>query len=239
MHEIADMTKHIVEHAKAHESDTVPGDYATLETPCPKCGGVIKENYKKFQCQKCDFALWRISAGRQFEPAEIEELIQQAAVGPLQGFRSGWAGRSPPIIKLDAGVQGRVRFRPAAGRAATASRSISRARSRSAPVRSAAPRLRATACRTSARRRRADPRTCDFRSGKIILQRPIEPEQMQKLLATGKTDLLHRFISKKGRPFSAYLVRDASGKVSFEFAPRAAAKTPAKKTATRARKTAN
>jgi DNA topoisomerase III len=65
-------------------------------------------------------------------------------------------------------------------------------------------------------------RTCDFRSGKIILQRPIERAQMEKLLATGKTDLLHKFISKKGRPFSAFLVRGADGKVGFEFAPRVA-----------------
>ena len=65
-------------------------------------------------------------------------------------------------------------------------------------------------------------KSCDFRSGRIILQRPIEREQMHKLLATGKTDLLHRFISKKGRPFSAFLVRGADGKVGFEFAPRAA-----------------
>ncbi len=73
-------------------------------------------------------------------------------------------------------------------------------------------------------------KSCDFRSGRIILQRPIEREQMQKLLATGKTDLLHRFISKKGRPFSAFLVRGADGKVGFEFAPRAAkpGKTEAK-----------
>ena len=67
-------------------------------------------------------------------------------------------------------------------------------------------------------------RTCDFRSGKIILQRAIEPEQMVKLLATGRTDLLHRFISKKGRPFSAFLVRQPDGKVGFEFAPRPARK---------------
>jgi DNA topoisomerase-3 len=65
-------------------------------------------------------------------------------------------------------------------------------------------------------------KSCDFRSGRIILQRPIEREQMQKLLASGRTDLLHRFISKKGRPFSAFLVRGGDGKVGFEFAPRAA-----------------
>jgi DNA topoisomerase-3 len=84
------------------------------------------------------------------------------------------------------------------------------------------------------------PRKCDFRSGKIILQRPIEPEQMRKLLTEGKTDLLHRFISKKGRPFSAHLVRGPGGKVGWEFAPRAAAKAPAKtKTPSRSRKAAS
>jgi len=51
---------------------------------------------------------------------------------------------------------------------------------------------------------------------------------MQKLLATGRTDLLHRFISKKGRPFSAFLVRGEGGKVTFEFAPREAKGTKAK-----------
>ena len=75
------------------------------------------------------------------------------------------------------------------------------------------------------------------RTGKIILQRPIEAEQVQKLLTTGKTDLLHRFISKKGRPFSAFLTRGENGKVSFEFAPREP-KVVRPKGAARARKAA-
>src|SRR5207302_967217 len=90
MKEIATMTRDIVKKAKAHEHDTIPGDFGELKVPCPKCGGVIKETYKKFQCsnEKCDFALWKIAAGRQFEPQEIEELITRRKVGPLQGFRS-------------------------------------------------------------------------------------------------------------------------------------------------------
>ena len=60
-------------------------------------------------------------------------------------------------------------------------------------------------------------KTCDFRTGKIILQRQIEQEQVRKLLEAGKTDLLHRFISKKGRPFSAYLVKKPDGMIGFEF----------------------
>ena len=45
----------------------------------------------------------------------------------------------------------------------------------------------------------------------------MEREQVTKLLLTGKTDLLTKFISKKGRPFSAYLAADDSGKTRFEF----------------------
>ncbi|MBS0551867.1 MAG: topoisomerase C-terminal repeat-containing protein, partial [Proteobacteria bacterium] len=71
------------------------------------------------------------------------------------------------------------------------------------------------------------PKSCDFRSGKIILQQPIEREQMAKLLAEGKTDLLKGFVSARTRrKFSAFLVRGKDGKVSFEFeakAPKAAA----------------
>ena len=42
---------------------------------------------------------------------------------------------------------------------------------------------------------------------------------MLKLLRNGKTDLLDKFISKKGRPFKAFLVVK-DGKVGFEFEPR-------------------
>jgi DNA topoisomerase-3 len=64
-------------------------------------------------------------------------------------------------------------------------------------------------------------RSCDFRSGRMILQQPIEREQMKKLLATGRTDLLTGFISKKGRRFKAFLVKQPDGKIGFEFQPRA------------------
>jgi DNA topoisomerase III len=41
-------------------------------------------------------------------------------------------------------------------------------------------------------------------------------EQAQRLLSEGKTDLLDGLISKRRRPFSAYLKLE-DGKVAFEF----------------------
>src|SRR5213075_2012762 len=64
-------------------------------------------------------------------------------------------------------------------------------------------------------------KSCDFRSGRMILQQPIEREQMKKLLQTGRTDLLTAFVSKKGRRFKAFLAKQPDGKIGFEFQPRA------------------
>jgi len=63
-------------------------------------------------------------------------------------------------------------------------------------------------------------KTCTFRTGKIILQQEISPEQVKKLLAEGKTDLLKGFVSKKNnRKFEAFLVIKDGGTV-FKFLPR-------------------
>jgi len=77
--------------------------------------------------------------------------------------------------------------------------------------------------------------SCDFKTGKIILQQPVERAQVQKLLATGKTDLLDKFVSMRTRrAFKAFLAwNKEEGKVSFEFEPRTS-KFPPRKTFTKA-----
>jgi len=71
--------------------------------------------------------------------------------------------------------------------------------------------------------------SCNFKTGQVILQQPIEREQMHKLLETGKTDLLDKFVSMRTRrPFKAMLAWDKEAdKVNFKFAP---SKFPPRKT---------
>ena len=66
----------------------------------------------------------------------------------------------------------------------------------------------------------SDTKPCRFKIGKSILEQPIELAQAQKILATKKSDLLDKFISKAGKPFPAYLVMDGKGKITFDFPPR-------------------
>jgi len=233
MDHIQTMTRDIVERAKRYESDTVPGDFATLKTPCPKCGGVVKENYKKFACQSCEWSAWKIVAGRQFEIAEIETLLATGRVGPLLGFRNKMGRLFNAEIRLNDDGQPEFDFgQPKEDEAAepvdfSAQESLGACPKCSSRVFEHG---LAYVCEKSV----GPDKSCDFRSGKIILQQPIEREQMHKLLETGRTELLKGFVSSRTkRKFSAFLVRGDDGKVGFEFEKKEPKAPAAKKPATR------
>ena len=218
MEEIAGMTGHIVEQAKTHRGETISGDFSTLKSPCPKCGGVVQETYKKYQCQECDFALWKILAGRQFETAEMEQLVTQREIGPLQGFRSKMGRLFNANVKLTDEFEMKFDF-GADNDAETEEIDFSDQEPLGKCPRCGS-RVFDHGMSYACEKAIGSVRTCNFKIGKIILARPLEREQAAKLLRTGKTDLLPKFISKKGRPFSAYLVVGSDGKVGFEFEPR-------------------
>jgi DNA topoisomerase-3 len=222
MQEIARMTQTIVKRAKEYDSDTIPGDYATLETPCPNCGSQVKENYRRFACTKCEFSISKIPGGRQFEIAEVEELLKEKTIGPLSGFRSKMGRPFSAILKLaldDEIKNYKLEFD--FGQDSGGEDGEPPDFSEQTPVGSC-PKCRARVfehgmsyvCENSV----ANPKTCDFRSGKVILQQEIAREQMTKLLDEGRTDLLTNFKSSRtGRNFKAYLVKQPDGKIGFEF----------------------
>jgi len=219
MEHIESVTRDLV--ARIKGGDIPDTAFATVDAPCPKCGGVIQENYRKFQCQSCDFNLWKVISGREWAPEEVAELIKNRTIGPLTGFRSRMGRPFAAVLKLN--DEQRIDFD--FGQARPEDEGEAPDFSAQKPL-GACPKCGARVFDSGmayvCEKAVGSPRTCDFRSGKIILQQPIEREQMEKLLATGKTDLLNRFISKKGRPFKAFLVKTPGGKIGFEFQARVA-----------------
>jgi DNA topoisomerase-3 len=228
MREIAQMTQIIVKRAKEYTNDTIPGDYATLTTPCPNCGGVVKENYRRFNCTKCEFSMSKIPGSRQFEVAEVEELLTNRTIGPLQGFRSKMGRPFAAILKISRDEEIKnYKLEFDFGQNDADDENAEPVDFTGQTVLGACPKCGsnvyemglAYVCEKTAAR----PKACDFRSGRIILQQEILPEQMVKLLNEGKTDLLPGFVSQRTRrPFKAYLAKGKDGKVSFEFEPRKA-----------------
>jgi DNA topoisomerase-3 len=250
MAEIAQMAERIVRKAKEYDRDTIPGDYATLATPCPNCGGVVKENYRRFACtgatgvdEGCGFSMTKIPAGRAFETTEAEALLRDKKIGPLEGFRSkaGWPFAAEIKLVRDDEINNwklEFDFGEDARQAEGDGEPVDFSGQQSL---GACPKCQGHVyehgsnyvCEHSV----GATVTCDFKTGKIILQQPVPREEVHKLLATGKTSLLENFVSNKTRrKFKAYLAWDQKeGRVGFEFEPRAA-KAPAKTAAKAAAK---
>ena len=252
MAEIAAMTEKMVAKAKGYDRDTIPGDYSTLKTPCPKCGGVVKENYRRFTCtgkhgdgtDACGFSIGKIPGGRSFELHEVEQFLRDKKIGPLEGFRSkaGWPFTAELALVYDDEIANwklEFDFGEDAKKAENDGEPVDFSGQASL---GACPKCQGHVyehganyvCEHSV----GAHVTCDFKTGKVILTQPIEPAQVTKLLADGKTDLLENFVSNKTRrKFKAFLAYDKKeGKVIFEFEPRAGKAPPAKKAA--AKKTA-
>ncbi len=240
MREIAQMTQVIVKRAKEYTNDTIPGDYATLTTPCPNCGSVVKENYRRFNCTKCEFSISKIPGSRQFEVSEVEELLTNRTIGPLQGFRSKMGRPFAAILKISRDEEIKnYKLEFDFGQSAEDDENAEGVDFTGQTALGPCPKCSsgvfemglAYVCEKTV----AKPKACDFRSGRIILQQEILPEQMVKLLNQGKTDLLPGFVSQRTRrPFKAYLARGSDGKTVFEFEPRKPKAEGAKEKTTKA-----
>ncbi len=217
MKHIEQVTRDLVKRVK---TGTIPEEaFATVSAPCPKDGGVIQETYRKFQCQTCDFYIWPVLLGREWSPEEVAELVTKKFIGPLTGFRSKQGRPFSAGLKLtddfriefDFGQAGSDSDEPVdfSGQESLGACPKCGSRVFEHGV--------SYVCEKSVGKERS----CDFRSGRMILQQPVERAQMQKLLATGRTDLLTNFMSKKNRKFKAFLVKTPQGKIGFEFLPRA------------------
>lgn len=215
MKEIRNMTVDIVESAKRYEGDTVPiQDPAHLKNPCPKCGGEIVENYRRFACTHCDFSLPKHPGGRTFEVSEVEQLLANKEIGPLDGFISKM-GR-PFSAKLRISEDFKLEFDFGQEQQSEKEQinadeldSVGTCPKCGGRVLDSA---KGYVCENTLSK------TCDFRLGKTILQQPISSVQAAKLLRDGKSDELSDFVSNRTkRKFSAILTLGKDGKVGFEF----------------------
>jgi DNA topoisomerase III len=216
MKQISALVKKVVTIIKTGEIPDVV--YATVSAPCPKCGGVVQENYRKFQCQKCDFSIWKVTSGREWSTDEIAELITQRRIGPLTGFRSRQGKPFSAVLRLTDELKVEFDFGQGTGEGEEAPDFSTQEPLGACPKCGA--RVYEHGMAYTCEKALGPQRSCDFRSGRMILQQPIEREQMMKLLDSGRTDLLTAFVSKKGRRFKAFLVKQPDGKIGFEFQPR-------------------
>lgn len=158
----------------------------------------------------------KILGGRIMSDAEVVTLIKGETLGPFNDFRSKQGKPFTASVRLN---QHKIEFIFAdstdnldiEGIKATPSLGLS-------PV-DKTPVYETPAAYMSTSAMEGD-KKAGLQISKIILSRAIEPQHIQQLLTDGRTELIPGFISKKKRPFDAFLLLDKKGKITFEFPPR-------------------
>ncbi len=224
MADIESYSGEIVAKAK-HLAETLRNvDFPDLAMACPVCGAAsLRQTEDAYECRAegCKFKLKKQIAGRPLSQDEIATLLTTGFVGPLTGFRSRFNSPFDAGLKFDEKWKVTFAFENDEESGAVelddsnllAELTLSDGRMVKVHKTDRAFHIPALASKKEPK---------GVRIGKTILKRELDQEQILKMLATGKSDLIKGFISNRTRrPFDAFLTFDpATGKIGFEYPPR-------------------
>jgi DNA topoisomerase-3 len=158
----------------------------------------------------------KILGGRIMSEAEVVSLIKGETLGPFSDFRSKQGKPFTASVRLH---QQKIEFI-----FADATDTLDIEAIKASPSLGVSPVDGTTVHETPAGYMSTSALEGDKKKGlqisKIILAKAIELKHIQQLLTDGRTELITGFISKKKRPFDAFLLLDKKGKITFEFPPR-------------------
>jgi DNA topoisomerase-3 len=229
MAEIVKETKGIVERVKGFEEDDSVARMTEIISPTD--GKPMRETLRGYKSQDGALMVYKIVGGRRMEEPEVKQLVETRSVGPLDGFISNKTrNRFSAVLKLEEVEETK--------KDKATKQDVTTKKWKTAfdfgdkvdigtltPIWSD-PKTGAEMCENGSSyivREKKPDGTWEqtFRVGRIMCQKAIPPEQAIKMFSEGKTDLIVGFISKKGRPFDAFLKREGA-KMSWEFPPRKA-----------------
>ena len=214
MAEIVEVTKRLVQRTKNFEEEEVSRETDIIS---PTDHKPMIETLRTFKSQDGALVIYKVMSGRKMEEDEVRELVEKGEIGPLDGFVSARTGkRFPSKVKIvdDEKNHGRKKAELDFGAKVDVNALT--------PFWTD-PATGAQLCEAPTnyilRESDGDGWKESFKVGRVMCQKPISREQAIQLVTKGKTDLIEKFTSKKGRPFDAYLVRQGP-RVTWEFPPR-------------------
>ena len=217
MNAVIEQTTVMVDKIKNHDRSELYVNEPSIGG-CLKCEANIVETTMTYQCELnegrdkgCSFVFWKDTSGRWFDHVTAKRLLEKRQLEDLHGFfnRSG----EPYTATVKLTDEGKVEFVGGGESSSDASDE------EVCPC----PACDHGTIRIGQTMYACDHDDCKFRGvSKEMCKRPITPAEAKGILTNGKSGLLEDFISKRGRPFKAFLVRD-NNRIKFEFPPREAA----------------
>jgi len=217
MDNIIEKTTSLVEKIRDHDRSLLYQDDMPIGS-CPKCKSDVKETVLSYICsdnqgrdEGCSFVFWKDTSGRWFDRNTATRLMESKEIDELHGFfgRNG----EPYVNSITISDDGKVSSKNGGESKSTDNDEEL----------CGCPVCTHGTIRINSTMYACDGEDCGFRGlSHQMCKRDISKEEAKEILTQGKSALLDDFISKKGRPFKAFLVLDKN-RVKFEFPPREAA----------------
>ena len=211
MDDIVERTTTMVHRIKDHDRSLLYADEEDLAA-CPSCGEPVRETTLAYQCvanlgaeEGCKFIFWKDTSGRWFDRLTAARLIEAKSLEDLHGFFSRTGEEYTASVTLSD-----------AGKVTTKGNGAGSVEATDEAI-AACPVCESGTIRQGHDGYACDAEECTFRGIRAeMCQRVIAPEEARAILTEGKSALLEGFISRRGKPFSAYLVLNGK-KIEYDF----------------------
>jgi len=212
MDEIRELTEHIISQVRAFEKAPT-----TKEAPFSPVGDIhFVETPTAYVSKDEKITLRKILGGRIMSLDEIVRIIKGETIGPFSDFRSKRGKPFSASLRLN---NSKIEFLFADSIDDLDIEAIKKTEPLGLSPVDDSPVFETPAAYMSGSKLDGD-KEKGLQISKIILARAITGDHIRQLLNDGKTELINNFISKKKRPFDAYLLMNKKGKITFEFPPR-------------------
>jgi DNA topoisomerase-3 len=212
MAEICDMTQRIIDQVRNFESKEIQE-----EAPFSPVNGMkFLSSPTAWISQDGKISIRKILGGRMLEQQDVLDLLAGKVIGPYSNFRSK---RGKPFTASVQLKNNKIEFMFADSTDNLDIQAILKTEPLGvSPVDGTS--VFATPTAWLSESALNGDKEKGLRIGKIILEKELEEKHIRQLLSDGKTELIPGFISKRKKPFDAYLILEKNGKVSFDFPPR-------------------
>jgi len=182
---------------------------------CPLCQNNVIENLMTYSCEKndrgkgCKFVMWKDSCGRHFDYSTAVRLLEHETLTGLHGF----VNRNNDEFNADI-------KRSEKGSQTFLNNGPSQADIEAGEVLTDCPDCQTAKIHTTPTHWACANQDCNARSlSRVNCHRTMQASEALDYYDKGETEVFDDFISKKGAPFSAKLVRK-NGRMKYEFPPR-------------------
>ena len=223
---ICAMTTQIVDKARNFVEEEVESH--EVDIPNPIDGSKLIETFRAYKSKDGKFIIYKTIGNRKISEEEVRELVSKGKVGPLEGFKSKMGRPYTATLKLDENFAVKFQFGDNPDGTERRPENLE-----DAPVVGKCPKSAMGLCKCKTgelvetetayvcRCPKGEERKCSFRLGKTMLSHTITRAEIESLTNSGKTPVIEDFVSKRTKKkFSASLVLDARGSISFEFTKR-------------------